>query len=442
MTDLRGPATASQPERLDLDPALRALLPLTGSVDQEGHLEVGGVPVAQIAARYGTPAYVFDAATFRAQARAYSHGLAQRWPSSEVLFASKSFPALCGYELAASENLSIDVAGHGELMMALAAGVDPSRLYLHGNAKTEAELALALASGVGTIVIDNAHELGVLQRLATRTQGVMVRVIPEVDADTTPSNATGGATSKFGLPLDQALELMNEIRASARLHLRGVHVHIGSQIIDLSNFEDAVRKLASVGEFEAYDIGGGLGVSYRRGDDAPSVDAYLDAVTAVAHSVLPANARLLVEPGRSLVARAGMTVYSVVNVKHTGRSFVAVDGGMADMLNVALGDGEFEAIIDGRIPSAEKQHFTVVGRQCESGDTLIDDIVLPVPEPADLLIVPVTGAYAYTLANNYNGAYLPPIVVVEEGRARLAARRQTFDDILALHIPSARADPT
>lgn len=441
MTDPHGPATAVEPERLDLDPALRALLPLTASVDQEGHLEVGGVPLAQIAEEHGTPAYVFDAATFRAQARAFSHGLAQRWPSSEVLFASKSFPALAGYELAASEHLSIDVAGHGELLMALAAGVDPSRLYLHGNAKTDAELTLALASGVGTIVIDNAHELEALQRLATRTQDVMVRVIPEVDADTTASNATGGATSKFGLPLDQALHLVTEIRASARLHLRGVHVHIGSQIFDLSNFEDAVRKLASVGELEVYDIGGGLGVSYRYGDEAPSVDAYLDAVTSVARSVLPPDARLLVEPGRSLVARAGMTVYSVVNLKHTGRSFVAVDGGMADMLNVALEDRQFEAIIDGRILAPATQHFTVVGRQCESGDTLIDDIALPEPGPADLLVVPVTGAYAYTLANNYNGAYLPPIVVVEDGRARLAARRQTFDDVLALHIPNGRPGP-
>jgi diaminopimelate decarboxylase len=410
------------------------LLPDSAVVTAGGSIVVGDVPLAEIARRFGTPAYVLDVAAFRARAAAMRDGLARRWPRSQVLFASKSLPALAMYELAASERLSIDVAGDGELRLALAAGVDPGRLYFHGNAKTDAELRLAVEAGVGTVIVDNADELERLLGLpgADSPQDVLVRVRPDVVAPTHPSQETGGPTSKFGLPLDQALALMERIEGAPNLRLRGAHVHIGSQILDTAPFVEAVRRLAAVGDYDVYDIGGGLGVRYTLDETAPSIDDYLDAVTSAARGALPHSAMLVVEPGRSLVASAGLTLYRVVSVKHTGRTFVAVDGGMADNLDPALTGQRYEAILDGRAMEEADTTCTVVGRQCESGDTLIDDARLSTPAVGDLLVLLVTGAYSYTLANNYNGAYIPPLVFVESGQAYEASRRQTFDDILAL----------
>lgn len=410
-----------------------ALLPASAVVT-DGRIVVGGVALAEIAGRFGTPAYVLDVATFRARASAMREGLALRWPRSEVLFASKSLPALAMYELAAAEGLSVDVAGDGELRLALAAGVEPSRLYFHGNAKTEAELRLAVDRGVGTVIVDNADELERLLHLARTDapQDVLVRLRPDVLAPTHPSQATGGPSSKFGVPLDQAVALMGRIEDAPNLALRGVHVHIGSQILETAPFAEAVRRLAAVGEYEVYDVGGGLGVRYTLGEEPPTIDEYLDAVTAAAREALPPGAKLLVEPGRSLVAPAGLTLYRVVGVKRTGRTFVAVDGGMADNLDVALTGQRYEAIVDGRAGAAPGTTCTLVGRQCESGDTLIDGARLATPEVGDLLALLVTGAYAYTMANNYNGSYLPPLVLVENGQAYEAARRQTFEDVVAL----------
>lgn len=413
---------------------IAALLPDSAEITPEGGVVVGGVPLADVAERYGTPAYVVDVATFRARAGAVRDGLARRWPRSEVLFASKSLPALAMYELAAAEGLSVDVAGDGELRLALAAGVDPLRLYFHGNAKTDGELRLAVAAGVGTVIVDNADEVERLLALAgaDAPQGVLVRVRPDVVAPTHPSQETGGPSSKFGLPLDQARALMERIEAAPNLALRGVHVHIGSQILETAPFVEAVRRLAAVGRYGAYDIGGGLGVRYTLEERAPTIDEYLDAVTAAAQEAMPADATLLVEPGRSLVAPAGLTLYRVVSVKRTGRTFVAVDGGMADNLDVALTGQRYVAILDGRAGAAPTTACTIVGRQCESGDTLIDGAHLAEPAVGDLLAMLVTGAYSYTMANNYNGAYLPPLILVEDGEMYEAARRQTFEDVVAL----------
>lgn len=413
---------------------MAALLPASAVVAPDGGITVGGVPLAAIAERFGTPAYVLDVATFRGRASAMRDGLARRWPRSEVLFASKSLPALAMYELAASEGLSVDVAGDGELRLALAAGVDPRRLYFHGNAKTEDELRLAIGAGVGTVIVDNGDELERLLRLADpgAPQDVLVRVRPDVTAPTHPTQETGGPGSKFGVPVDQALTLMARIEAAPNLVLRGVHVHIGSQILDTATFVEAVHRLAALGTQAVYDVGGGLGVRYTLAEQPPTIDEYLDAVTAAAREVLPADATLLIEPGRSLVAPAGLTLYRVVSVKRTGRTFVAVDGGMADNLDVALTGQRYEAILDGRAQMAPGATCTVVGRQCESGDTLIDGARLATPAVGDLLVLLVTGAYAYTLANNYNGAYLPPLVFVERGQMYEVARRQTFEDVVAL----------
>lgn len=411
---------------------LASLFP-ESAVIVDGLLSVGGVGLAEVAERYGTPAYVFDVAQFRAQARGLREGLAARWENSEVLFASKSLPVLAVYEVAAQEGLSVDVAGHGEILMALAAGVDPSRLYFHGNAKTSEELNLAVESGVGTIIIDNVDEFERLQSIVVGAQDVMVRVIPGIAPQTHVSQVTGGHDSKFGLPIDQALDLMEVIKTSQRLRLRGVHLHIGSQILETQSFSQAVRQISAFQNQSVYDIGGGLGVRYTYDENPPTIDEYLDAIVDVARDALPADARLLIEPGRSLVARAGMTLYRVVSVKRTGRNFVAVDGGMADNLDIALTGQRYESVIDGRVLEFGDTSCVVVGRQCESGDTLIDGIDLPNPKVGDLLVMPVTGAYSFTMANNYNGAMIAPVVFVENGESTLVVRRQTFDDVASLH---------
>jgi diaminopimelate decarboxylase len=413
-----------------------ALFPEHSSVTPDGELVIGGVRVTELAGRFGTPAYLVDEAGLRTQARRLADGLAARWENSEVVFASKAFPCLAVYQLFAAEGLGIDVAGDGELVMALAAKVPPERIYLHGNAKTTAELTRALDEGVGTVVIDNLDDIDRLEQLAKRPQPVLVRIIPGIEPRTHESQSTGGARSKFGLPPDQAADAIARIRRGGRLRLDGLHLHIGSQILGTEPFARAVEAVAALGTFQTYDIGGGLGVRYTLEENAPGVDQYLDTIAGAARAYLPAGARLVIEPGRSLVARSCVTLYRVITVKRTGRTFVAVDGGMADNLDAALTGQRFEAAIATRVTDPPDQTVDLVGRQCESGDLLARDLRLPGPAVGDLVAMPVTGAYTYTLANNYNGALRPPVVFCRDGRARLAAERETHEHVLALHRPA------
>lgn len=425
---------------------LWSVLPQNSGVDAEGVLEIGGVPVTELAERYGTPLYVYDEAGLRRRIRAFVGGLAARWPNSQVLFASKSFPAVGMYRLAYEEGANIDVAGGGELRMALAAGVAPERIHFHGNAKTDAELTMALQAGIDTIIVDNEDELDRLDRLLTTPQKLLLRVIPGVDAKTHASQATGGLDSKFGLPMDQALAAIERMRSHPLMDFEGVHLHIGSQILDTTQFAEAVEKISTAGTFPTYDVGGGLGVRYTYEDEDPGIDEYLDAIVTAARQHLPPAARLLIEPGRSTVARAGVTVYEVITVKRTGRTFVAVDGGLADQLDVALTGQRFEAILANRATDAWTETVQIVGRQCESGDLLVDQAPLPAAEVGDVLVLATTGAYGYTMANNYNGALRPAVVFVSEGHSRLVVRRESYEDLLALHepIPETRtaANPT
>ncbi|WP_336660360.1 diaminopimelate decarboxylase [Leucobacter sp. USHLN153] len=412
------------------------VFPEESSASADGVLEVGGVPVATLAERYGTPLHVIDETGLRRQIRRFVDGLRGRWPNSEVLFASKSLPVVGMYRVAQEEGMSVDVAGGGELRLALAAGVAPERLHFHGNAKTDDELQMALDAGIGTIIVDNDDELDRLERLLTRPQKLLLRVIPGVEAETHASQATGGDRSKFGLPMDQATAAIERMRAHPLMVFEGVHLHIGSQILNTRQFAEAVENISSAGTFDTYDVGGGLGVKYTYDEDAPSVDAYLDAVVAAAADHLPHSARLMIEPGRSVVARAGITLYRVVSVKRTGDVFVAVDGGMADQLDIALTGQRYEAVIANRIHEPWTERVQLVGRQCESGDLLIDGADFPEAQVGDLVAMATTGAYSYTMSNNYNGALKPAIVFVREGEARLVARRETYDDMLALHSPA------
>lgn len=405
-----------------------SLYPAGSHLDERGRLVVGGCAVADVVEQFGTPAYVIDEGALRARAREYCEAFASRHPNSLVLFASKSFPSASVIGAIAEEGCGSDVAAGGELLIAVAGGADPSRMVLHGNAKTDADIQTALDAGVRYIVIDNLDDVDRIARLASAPVPVLLRVSPAVDASTHSAMATGSDASKFGIPSGQIAEVIARIRREPMLELRGLHAHIGSQILDVAQFEAEVAALDRLERFPVYDLGGGLGVRYVSEDVAPSVDEYAERVVAAVHRHLGADVELLVEPGRSMVAPNGITAYRVVTVKRGVRTHVAVDGGMGDNLEVSLYGQPFQpSIIDKTGPLAT---VDVVGRHCESGDTLVRDIPLVHPEVGDLLTVPVTGAYCYTMSNNYNAALRPPVVFCRDGVARLAVRRENIDDLL------------
>jgi diaminopimelate decarboxylase len=408
--------------------ALLSLFPAGSAVDADGTLLVGGCRADDLAAEFGTPALVVSEPALRARAREYKEELAKRWPRSRVVFASKAFPATAIQRVMVEEGLGLDVAGGGEILTALKAGVDPKLIVHHGNAKGDEEIALAVEHGIGLVVVDNADDVDRLEATSA-TQDVLVRVIPGVTADTHAHVLTGHAGSKFGLLPEDAAKLIARIERSPRLNMRGLHVHVGSQILAVEPFADSVAPLAALGEFEIYDLGGGLGSRYTYADDPPTIPQYLDALIGAAREHLPAEAEIIVEPGRSMVAETAMTIYRVVSRK---RDFVAVDGGMGDNLEVALFDQRFEAAVANRLDGGEE--YTLVGRHCESGDVLVDGVRLAEPRVGDLVAVPVTGAYCHTMANNYNGNRRIPVVFAGAGDARVVVRRETWDDLLARDV--------
>jgi diaminopimelate decarboxylase len=413
--------------------ALLSLFPPGSTPDEDGMLLVGGCRAGDLAAEFGTPVMVVAEDAVRARAREYADGLATRWPRSRVVFASKAFPATAVQRVMVEEGVGLDVAGAGEILTALKAGAAPASLVLHGNAKTDDEIALAAEHGIGLVVVDNDDDVDRLEATG-REHDVLVRVIPGVVADTHAHVLTGHEGSKFGLAPAAAAVVIRRIEASPRLRMRGLHVHVGSQILDVEPFVASVAPVAALGEFEVYDLGGGLGARYTYDDDPPTVDAYLDALVGAAREHLPAGAELILEPGRSLVATAATTLYRVVTIKPGAVSFVAVDGGMGDNLEVALFDQRFEAAIADRLDGSGGELVTVVGRHCESGDVLVDGVRLAEPRVGDLLAVPVTGAYCHTMANNYNGARRIPVVFAREGEARLVVRRETWADLLGRDV--------
>ena len=427
------PPNATEADSAD---PLIGLFPDGAHVDRDGELVVAGIRLTELAERFGTPTYVFDENALVHEAIRMREALASRWPRSRVLFASKAFPCVAAYRTMAAAGLGVDVAGGGELAAALAAGVSPDQIVLHGNAKTSEEISSAVEAGVGMIVIDNFDDIERLERIVPDTQDVLIRVIPDVAADTHEAMATGQRGSKFGLTRGDAEAAISRVRNSERLNLRGLHMHIGSQICDTAPYTEAVKALADFGEFDVYDLGGGLGARYTYSDTPPTVEEWLDALTAAARQYLPAHAQLMIEPGRSLVARSGMTIYRTVSVKHGEPTFVAVDGGMGDNMDVALYGQRFEATVADRVGGGAS--VDLVGRHCESGDRISAGVALREPRVGDVIAVPVTGAYCFTMANNYNGARRPPVVFCRDGEAQLVVRRETYDDMLRRDQPPAQ----
>ena len=413
---------------------LIGLFPPGTRTDSDGTLMVGGCRLDDVAAQFGTPAIVVAEDALRQRARDYLNAFRSRWPRCDVAFASKSFPCTAVQRVMVEEGLHIDVAGGGEILTAIKAGADPARLVLHGNAKSDEELELAVARGVGLVVVDNFDDIDRLEHIVPtgHQQPCLVRVIPGVEAATHASQATGHAGSKFGLMPDDAREAIARIERSAKMRLDGVHTHVGSQLLNVEQLAQAVEPIAKLGTFDVYDLGGGLGVRYTYDEHPPTLDDYAAAMVTQAKALLPAGSRIIVEPGRSMVANSACTIYRVTTLKRGVVTHVAVDGGMGDNLEVSLTGQRFEAAIVNRVGGGET--VSVVGRHCESGDQLVDGVALHEPSVGDLLAVPVTGAYCYTMSNQYNGARRVPVVFTRGGAARLVVRRDTWDDLLMRDI--------
>src|SRR6202171_127338 len=413
---------------------LLGLFPQGTGLDSDGAMIVGGCRLDDVAQQFGTPAIVVSEDALRKRARDYLAAFRGRWPRCDVAFASKSFPCTAVQRVMVDEGLHLDVAGGGEILTALKAGADPAKLVLHGNAKGDEELELAVKHGVGLVVVDNFDDIDRLERIvpAGHRQPCLVRVIPGVEAATHASQATGHAGSKFGLMPDAARDAIKRIERSPKMRLDGVHTHVGSQLLNVEQLAQAVEPIAKLGTFDVYDLGGGLGVRYTYDEHPPSLDDYADAMVTQARALLPDGARIIVEPGRSMVANSACTVYRVTTIKrgsHPGQvTHVAVDGGMGDNLEVSLTGQRFEATIVNRLGGGEL--VSVVGRHCESGDQLVDGVPLQEPAIGDLVAVPVTGAYCYTMSNQYNGARRVPVVFARNGNARLGGRRETGDALL------------
>jgi diaminopimelate decarboxylase len=418
---------------------LSHVYPLGTRVNDRGHLEIGGCDAIELAREFGTPVFVVAEQDLRVRARAFVDAVAARHRDFDVLFASKAFPCTGVYRALAEEGLACDVASGGELYLALRGGFDPARIYFHGNAKSDAELVQALDAGVGHIVLDSLDELDRLERIAgergTR-QEVLIRITPDVSGDTHQAISTGQADSKFGMPSGPAREAIARLTSSGRetLELVGLHFHIGSQLFELEPFRAAVRAIAELGDFPVYNFGGGLAVAYTAAQHPPSIEDYVEAIISTAHELLRPGKRLLFEPGRTLVANSTVTLYTVESVKRNVSTWVAVDGGMSDNLRPMLYGAGYEALIAQRPTAAGTERCKLAGKHCESGDVIARDIPLPDPAPGDVIATPVTGAYGFSMANNYNGVPRAPVIFCAEGTARVVVRRETYEDLAARDV--------
>ena len=416
--------------------ALSHVFPLGSRLNERGRLEVGGCDVIELAREFGTPAYAVAEDDLRARASAFVEAGQARHPDFHVAFASKAFPCTAVLRLFAEEGLWCDVASGGELHLALRAGFAPERIVVHGNAKSDAELRMALRHRVGLVVVDNFSEIERLERLIAEgaladrgAQPVLVRVAPDVRGETHEKISTGQADSKFGFAMADAPAAIERLRAAPGLDLAGVHAHIGSQLLDLAPFAAATAALAGLGEFAVYDVGGGLGVAYTDDEHPPGIEDWVATCVQAGEGRMPAGARLIVEPGRALVANGCVTVYSVESVKRNVSTWVAVDGGMSDNLRPMLYGARYTAEIADRFGGATR--CALAGKHCESGDVLVRDAVLDEPHPGDVVVLAATGAYGFAMASNYNGVPRAPVLFCRDGDARLVVRRETFEDLEA-----------
>ncbi|MGC5197547.1 diaminopimelate decarboxylase [Aphanothece microscopica] len=446
-----------EPERDTASPN-RNLTPLTTALDGEGRLQVGGCTLSELARTYGTPLYVLDEATLRATCRAYRQALAAAYPGpSLALYASKANSSLAITAIVAEEGLGLDAVSAGELLTALGGGMPSERIVLHGNNKSREELALAAVQGV-TVVVDNWRDLELLAELSPSFEQpvrLMLRFTPGIECHTHEYIRTGHLDSKFGFDPDQLETVLHHLLGCPWAQLTGLHAHIGSQIFELQPHRDLAGVMADALKLARdlghpvtdLNVGGGLGIRYVASDDPPSIEAWVRTVAeAVAEACRQRSLelpRLLCEPGRSLVATAGVTVYTVGSRKEIPgmRTYLAVDGGMSDNPRPITYQSLYTALLADRPGAEASETVTVAGKHCESGDVLLRDIALPPATSGDLLAVFATGAYNASMASNYNRIPRPAAVLVHEGLADLVQRREQPEDLLRYDVLPARLTP-
>jgi diaminopimelate decarboxylase len=418
---------------------------------------LAGCDVVELAGEFGTPLYVYDEATIRNRARAYRDGLRAAYAGeSLVCYAGKAYCAPWLLRLIDEEQLGLDVVSGGELFAAQVAEFPPERTYFHGNNKGEDELAQALQAGVARVVVDNLEEIERLSRLATdkaMEQPVLLRVAPGVEAHTHEHIKTGVLDTKFGLSIQTgaAEAAARAIQAAGGLRLVGLHAHIGSQVFELEPYRETISRVFALAaklrdelgfELHEFSPGGGFGMRYTADDEPPTAPA--EITRAIAESVCNAAQQygfaalptLTIEPGRSIIGQAGVAVYRVGSVKHiTGvRTYVAVDGGMADNIRPTAYGARYTPLLANRLLDAADAEVAIAGKYCESGDVLMKDAHLPMPRVGDLVAVPGSGAYHLAMASNYNLSVKPAVVVVASGAARLVRRRETYDDLMRAEL--------
>ncbi len=453
-------AVAQQPFESGCDASSpnRNLAPISTGLDAEGRLVVGGCRLSDLARTYGTPLYVLDEATLRASCRAYRDALAASYPGpSLALYASKANSSLAITALVAQEGLGLDAVSAGELLTALGGGMPPERIVLHGNNKSLEELALAAQAGV-TVVVDNWRDIELLSALApslAEPVRLMLRFTPGIECHTHEYIRTGHLDSKFGFDPEQLQQVLSHLAGCSWARLTGLHAHIGSQIFELQPHHDlaavmadALAQARGLGHpVSDLNVGGGLGIRYVAGDDPPTIQAWVSTVAeAVAAACrergldLP---RLLCEPGRSLVATAGVTVYELGSRKAIPglRTYLSVDGGMSDNPRPITYQSQYTALLADRPTAEASETVTVAGKHCESGDVLLPEIALPPATSGDLLAVFATGAYNASMASNYNRIPRPAAVLVHEGLAELVQRREQPEDLLRYDVLPARLTP-
>ncbi len=437
------------------------VFPDAAEIDRQGRLVIGGCSALDLAEEYGTPVYILDEATLRNRCRSYRAEFEQRLTDTgagaQVLYASKAYinPALA--RIFNEEGLGLDVVSGGELAVAAAAQFPMDKIYFHGNNKTPDELAYSVEQGIGRVVVDSFHELDLLNRIAGeagKVQDILIRVSPGIDPHTHAYTTTGIIDSKFGFSIQtgdaerairQALALS---RNGGHLNLKGLHFHLGSPIFELEPYAaatDLVLRFAASFREEGLDLqefspGGGFAIAYTREQEPPGIGEYADTIVSTLKATCDelglAIPTLLIEPGRSIVGPAGVALYRIGAIKDIPgvRKYVSVDGGMGDNIRPALYQATYEVLSAGKVNDTDEEKVTIAGKYCESGDVLASDIMLPIPEPGDIIAIPASGAYCPSMASNYNLNPRPPMVLVNGGESRLIRRRESYADMMLCDV--------
>ncbi|MDZ5712057.1 diaminopimelate decarboxylase [Jeotgalibacillus haloalkalitolerans] len=427
----------------------------TSSINEKGHLTIGGVDTIDLANEFGTPLYVYDTQLIRERARGFKNTFEKLGVSSQVAYASKAFSSIAMIQLIAQEGLSLDVVSGGELYTALKAGFNPDKIHFHGNNKSPEEISMALDADIGCFVVDNFYEIELLSRICKekgKIASILLRVTPGIEAHTHDYILTGQEDSKFGFDLQngQAEEALNIVLGDNRFNVLGLHCHIGSQIFETTGFIMAAEKMIEkMSEWktslnfkaEVLNLGGGFGIRYTKEDEPLAPGKYVEDIITKVKILMEEHQltmpEIWIEPGRSLTGDAGTTLYKTGSTKHVPdvRNYLAVDGGMSDNIRPALYNARYEAVIANRPEAEAESVVSIAGKCCESGDMLIWDLPICNHEPGDVLAVFCTGAYGYAMANNYNRIPRPAVVFVENGRAELVIERESYEDLIRHDLP-------